>query len=155
MSRKKHTERWALEADPPLPDNVRYSVVRAQGTRGQSLHDVVFPDGRQGLCTLPPRFRNVLWVKRGHYLLVDLSEGEQRDNKIDGEIAFVLRPEQVRYIKKHGCWPTAFTTESTERTGSKEEEEEEEEDSDDDLFVNTNRRQQASDDDEASDEESD
>ncbi|RKP25218.1 hypothetical protein SYNPS1DRAFT_22784 [Syncephalis pseudoplumigaleata] len=99
---RKHTEREALES-LPLPDE-HVCVARASGARGQNLHDVVFADGTTGLCTLPPRFRNVIWVKRGHYLLVDTSQAAQRDNKITGEITHVLQPMQVRYIKQQGLW---------------------------------------------------
>jgi hypothetical protein len=60
---RKHTERETLEA-LPLP-NEQLCVARAGGSRGQNLHDVVFSDGNTGICTLPPRFRNVIWVKRG------------------------------------------------------------------------------------------
>ena len=64
---RKHTQREALEA-LPLPSE-HLCVARAGGSRGQNLHDVTFSNGQTGLCTLPPRFRNVIWVKRGKLLV--------------------------------------------------------------------------------------
>ncbi|KAI8056231.1 hypothetical protein BDF22DRAFT_774456 [Syncephalis plumigaleata] len=128
---RKHTEREALES-LPLPNE-----------HCQNLHDVVFPNGNTGICTLPPRFRNVIWVKRGHYVLVDTSQVAQRDNKLTGEITHVLQAAQVRYIKQQGLWPEAFTNEATETSTATIEQstkEDSDNDDDDDLFVNTNRR---------------
>jgi probable RNA-binding protein EIF1AD len=143
MYRKKHVERWALEALPPLPDQQRYFVVKSHGTQGKNLHQVEFPDGHNGLCILPPRFRNVLWIKRGHYLIVDVCE---KEGKIEGEIVFVLRPEHIKYLENEGCWPQAFNTSSTTTTTMTTTESV-------DMFVNTNRRVMTSDEETTTSEE--
>ncbi|KAI9597149.1 hypothetical protein BDF19DRAFT_436003 [Syncephalis fuscata] len=153
---RKHTQREALEA-LPLPSE-HLCVARACGSRGQNLHDVTFANGQTGLCTLPPRFRNVIWVKRGHYVLVDTSQADQRDNKLTGEITHVLQSGQVRYIKQQGLWPAEFTNDEIETKAvvvSDNEDDEEESDKDNELFVNTNRRPRMDSSDEATSSEED
>ncbi|KAJ2385408.1 putative RNA-binding protein eif1ad [Coemansia sp. RSA 2603] len=129
MGRGKYTEQEALEA---LPEPTKQCpVVRALGPRGQNLHEVVVArslvtpeicqrlessnvDGDKGknrawfttLVQMPPKFRNVVWVKRGSYVLADLSE--QFTEKIGGEVAMVLMAGQVKHLKQTGQWPSEY-----------------------------------------------
>ncbi|KAJ2783490.1 putative RNA-binding protein eif1ad [Coemansia interrupta] len=128
MGRGKYTEQEALDALPE-PTN-QCPVVRALGPRGQNLHEVVVarslvtPEisqrlgGSNGsgsdkawfttLVQMPPKFRNVVWVKRGSYVLADLSE--QFTEKIGGEVAMVLMASQVKHLKQTGQWPSEYET---------------------------------------------
>ncbi|KAJ1975948.1 putative RNA-binding protein eif1ad [Dimargaris verticillata] len=56
------------------------------------------------LCQLPTRFRNIVFIKRGSYVIVDLST--RTGTKIGGEIIHVLYDSQIHHIKKHKLWPT-------------------------------------------------
>jgi aerobic-type carbon monoxide dehydrogenase small subunit (CoxS/CutS family) len=44
--------------------------------RGSNVIEVQLPDGEESLAILPTRFRKLIWVKRGDYLLVSSSSGE-------------------------------------------------------------------------------
>ncbi|KAJ2898524.1 hypothetical protein IWW38_001364 [Coemansia aciculifera] len=121
MGRGKYTEREALDARPE--PTLQSPVARVLGPRGQHLHEVavarslVTSDINRRLNTedqswfttlvqLPPKYRSVVWVKRGSYVLVDLAES--LTDKIGGEIAMVLMPVQVKYLKQSKQWPTQY-----------------------------------------------
>ncbi|KNE71332.1 hypothetical protein AMAG_15570 [Allomyces macrogynus ATCC 38327] len=147
--RKKHAIRAFLDADP-RPDVAKHQVIaRVTGARGNNLHDIVLPDGTATLVELPPRFRNIIWVKRDSYVIAEplaaASEG-----KIWGEIVHVLFPEHVDTLQREGLWPASFKEEEKARSGS----EGEDSDADDLLFENPNRPRYAGDDDDSSDDDS-
>lgn len=96
---KKQTTRDA-ESTPELTDN--QLVARVLGPRGKNMHEVQFADGRTSLAILPPRFRNLIWVKRGHYVIVDPEA--TATEKLGGEIVHVLFPEHVKDLKSQGKW---------------------------------------------------
>ncbi|KAJ1798670.1 hypothetical protein LPJ59_002350 [Coemansia sp. RSA 2399] len=107
-----------------LPEpTLQCPVAQVLGTRGQHLHEVVVarsvvadninqrlnPENKPWFTTLaqlPPKFRSVVWVKRGGYAMVDLTE--QLTDKIGGEITLVLLANQVKHLKKSRQWPTEY-----------------------------------------------
>lgn len=60
---KKQTSRNQLDDDFEIEGNQTYA--RALGPRGNHQHEVEFIDGSKKLVTLPPKYRNVVWLKRG------------------------------------------------------------------------------------------
>ncbi|KAJ1725834.1 hypothetical protein LPJ53_000095 [Coemansia erecta] len=188
MGRGKYTEQEALEA---LPEPTKQCpVVRALGPRGQNLHEVVVarslvtPEISQRLDSsnsvndnawfttlvqMPPKFRNVVWVKRGSYVLADLSE--QFTEKIGGEVAMVLMAGQVKHLKQTGQWPSEYEsmwddvigTDSNQRSADKEDDHNNsdsdrdsgESDMDDLLGGGNPNRQYIGEDDDDDDDESD
>ncbi|KAJ1974240.1 hypothetical protein H4R35_003712 [Dimargaris xerosporica] len=83
----------ALESTPPSLEPNSACPDTAQATL---YHET--------LCQLPTRFRNIVFVKRGSYVIVDLST--RTGTKIGGEITHVLYDSQIHHIKKHNLWPT-------------------------------------------------
>lgn len=68
---KKQTARNQLDDDFEIIGDQTYA--RSLGPRGNHQHEVEFIDGSKKLVTLPPKFRNVVWLKRGKkFLTVDL-----------------------------------------------------------------------------------
>lgn len=65
---KKQTAKTQLEEDFEIKEQQVYA--RSLGPRGNHQHEVEFIDGSKKLVTLPPRFRNVVWLKRGMQILV-------------------------------------------------------------------------------------
>lgn len=53
------------------------------------------------LVELEARFRNVIWIKRGGYVLIDTKGANVRQNKIDGEIVNVVRDERLWRKQKY------------------------------------------------------
>ncbi|KAI9356621.1 hypothetical protein BD770DRAFT_103528 [Pilaira anomala] len=127
---KKQTSRNQLDDDFEIEGNQTYA--RALGPRGNHQHEVEFIDGSKKLVTLPPKYRNVVWLKRGHYVIVDPSVGVTE--KVAGEIVYVLFPKNIKDLKAAGKWPSEFS-----EPAPAVEKIEKEDDSDDDLFVNNNR----------------
>ncbi|KAG2183349.1 hypothetical protein INT43_006354 [Umbelopsis isabellina] len=140
---KKQTTRDA-ESTPELTDN--QLIARVLGPRGKNMHEVQFADGRISLAILPPRFRNLIWVKRGHYVIVDPKA--TTTEKLGGEIVHVLFPEHVKDLKSQGKWQVVFgnalitiVAQSNVKKDSSADKEDgsDSSDNDDDLFVNNNR----------------
>ncbi|KAI8641447.1 hypothetical protein BD408DRAFT_418055 [Parasitella parasitica] len=134
---KKQTARDQLDNNFEIKQGQVYA--RSMGPRGNQQHEVEFIDGEKKLVTLPPRFRNLVWLKRGHYVIVDPTVGVSE--KVAGEIVSVLFPKNIKDLKAAGKWPEEFSDSRREPTvppknvnGDDDEEEYQ-----DDLFVNNNR----------------
>lgn len=116
---KKQTARDQLDDDFEIEQGQVYA--RSLGPRGNHQHEVEFIDGEKKLVTLPPRFRNVVWLKRGnfffltiaymdfllimnpgHYVIVDPTVGISE--KVGGEIVQVLFPKHIKDLKAAGKW---------------------------------------------------
>ncbi|KAI8351327.1 hypothetical protein B0O80DRAFT_456275 [Mortierella sp. GBAus27b] len=63
MSRRKQAPADILTDLPEIEEGQQFARVIA--TRGNNVHEVQFPDGREILANLPPKFRSLVWVKRG------------------------------------------------------------------------------------------
>lgn len=58
-------------------------IVQILKPRGSCLYEVISPTGEQYLVSMPNRYRKMIWVKRGDYVLTDpIEEGD----KVKGEI---------------------------------------------------------------------
>jgi probable RNA-binding protein EIF1AD len=68
---KKQTTRDQLDENFEIEGDQTYA--RSLGPRGNHQHEVEFTDGFKILVTLPPRFRNVVWLKRGNLYLISRS----------------------------------------------------------------------------------
>jgi len=72
--------------DMSLPSDSQ-SIVRIVQARGHNLHEVVTPTGEQYIVSMPTKFRQNIWVKRGDYIVVEpIMEGK----KVKGEIVKIL-----------------------------------------------------------------
>ncbi|KAJ2462521.1 hypothetical protein EV174_007105, partial [Coemansia sp. RSA 2320] len=121
MGRGKYTEQEALDAQPE--PTLERPVVRVLGPRGQHLHEVVVASSLVSdeisrrhsssgqawfttLVQLPPKFRSVVWVKRGRYVLADLAN--PLSDKIGGEITMVLMAAQEKHLMQNNQWPAQY-----------------------------------------------
>lgn len=101
---KKSTAREILENDLPLCEpGTQQRYARVLGPRGNHQHEVEFTDGSRTLVTLQPKFRNLVWVKRGHFVIVDPSAGTTSE-KVGGEIINVLFPKHIKALEQAGHW---------------------------------------------------
>lgn len=93
----------AEESSTPPPSLTEtQSIARVIKAEGNSLYSCILPNQKTILVELEARFRNVIWMKRGGYVLVDSKEADVRQNKIDGEIVNVVRDE--RAWRKQSYW---------------------------------------------------
>lgn len=72
--------------DMSLPTDSQ-TIVRIVQARGHNLHEVVTPLGEQFIVSMPTKFRQNIWVKRGDYIVIEpIKEGK----KVKGEIVKIL-----------------------------------------------------------------
>eukprot|EP00948_MAST-09A_sp_MAST-9A-sp1_P001301 g1301.t1 len=68
------------------------------------------PPKTSGLCRIPTKFRRLIWVRKGSYLIVNGSESDYETAKgVKGrviyEVKHVLNEDQIQHIKDEGLWP--------------------------------------------------
>jgi len=68
--RRKRIANNILNEMPELKDN--QVIMRSLGPKGKNIHEAELPDGTVTLVTLPPKFRNLVWIKRGKYFLLPI-----------------------------------------------------------------------------------
>lgn len=175
---RKHLTRDALNSFPEPTDAER--IARVTELRGSNICQIEYDDGEQLLCQIPTRFRKLIWIKRGNYVIVK-QPPNVTNYKVRALVEHVLFPDQIKHIKSKNLWPAAFddaeealtdnkppaksanaakANAAARRQESAGTDEEEDSDDDADLFVNPNRvtvRDSSSDEDEhdASSDESD
>ncbi|CAG8452573.1 7306_t:CDS:2 [Scutellospora calospora] len=148
MGRKQKTTNQILTSD--LIPTETQKIARVLGGRGKNLHEIQYCDGTVTLCTLPPKFRSLVWVKRGSYVIIEPSESD-KIKKIGGEIVHVLFPGHVKHLKSEGIWSGTISfflhfhfwnheyNQMTIKFLYKLPLRPSEDNSDDQIFVNTNR----------------
>ncbi|XP_031774433.1 probable RNA-binding protein EIF1AD [Apis florea] len=109
------------------------SIVRIVKSCGNNLHEVINPAGFQYLVSMPVKFRQNIWIKRGDFVLVEpIPEGD----KVKAEIVKILTREHKKWYREQNCWPQEFDEISNSKQKAIKEDNDNEED---DLFVNKNR----------------
>ncbi|KAF9430728.1 hypothetical protein BGZ94_004497 [Podila epigama] len=155
MSRRKQATTDIITDIPELEEGQRFG--RVLGSRGKNIHEVQFQDGEEILVTLPPKFRSLVWVKRGSYVIIQPAEEEDK-TKVAGDIAAVLFPDHIKAYKQQGIWPFEDQLSKSNINDISDNDSEDGSDNDNDLFVNNNRpvmeeSESESDSDEESDDE--
>lgn len=90
--------------DYPVPSEKQH-IVKVVCPRGNNLHEAMWTDGRTALCSMPSKYRNRVWIKRGDFMIVEpIEEGE----KVAAEIVNILLDKQIRHIKLLNLWPPEF-----------------------------------------------
>ena len=100
-------EKTLLQQAMPLPEAAAGdTVVRIVCVRGGNVLEVCDASGCSSLALLPTRFKNVIWVKRGDFLIAatHVQDGEANASKMKFIVTHVLYPEQIKHIKKHDLW---------------------------------------------------
>ena len=80
---------------------------------GSNLMEIDTQHGVTGLAMLPTKFRKLIWVKRGDYVIVSEAEGAfETARGSAGAVRFcvdhILFGEQVETLRKAGKWPESF-----------------------------------------------
>ena len=99
----------------PEPDAaVGELVARVEAPRGGNIIEVACGNGHAGLALLPQKFRKLVWVKRGDWVIVsggagkDIEVSDGKDGAVRYIVQHVLYKEQVRHLKKQKLWPSMF-----------------------------------------------
>lgn len=100
MGRPKRNVLAAAEESTTPPDELaQYQFVARVGKpEGNNLYSCILPNTKTVVVELAQRFRNTIWIKRGGFVLVDMTPDEERSNansKVQGEIVNVVRDEKA------------------------------------------------------------
>jgi probable RNA-binding protein EIF1AD len=97
MARPKRNLLATIDSTVTPPDTLppAHQIARISTAAGNNLYNAELPDGKPVLAELEAKFRSTVWIKRGSYVVVDLSAMAVRDNKLDGEIVNVVRDEKA------------------------------------------------------------
>ncbi|CAN0591654.1 unnamed protein product, partial [Ectocarpus sp. 12 AP-2014] len=71
--RKSVTDDY-LNSTPEPGENEEIAL--AQAPRGSNIIEIMLANGEPSLALLPTRFRKLIWVKRGDYLITSTSAGD-------------------------------------------------------------------------------
>eukprot|EP01029_Cantina_marsupialis_P027573 TRINITY_DN773035_c0_g1_i1.p2 TRINITY_DN773035_c0_g1~~TRINITY_DN773035_c0_g1_i1.p2 ORF type:complete len:190 (+),score=43.37 TRINITY_DN773035_c0_g1_i1:60-572(+) len=96
----------------PEPNETQ-SVVVVNGTRGSNIFEVTTETGEVSLALLPTKFRKLIWVKRGSFLIVSTPTGDYkcssgRIGKVRYIIDSILTDDQVKHLKEKNMFPKCF-----------------------------------------------
>jgi probable RNA-binding protein EIF1AD len=120
---RKHVEEGILSGTPePGPGDM---VALVLGSRGGNLIEVRAPDGETMLCLLPARFRKVVWIKRGNYVIAtsageDFATASGGQGKVKSSVKHILFKEQIKHLREVGLWPDAFNEQTCPQPGDED-----------------------------------
>lgn len=108
MGRPKRNILAAAEESttPPVELTLDQVVARVGKPEGNNLYTCTLPNGKTVLVELAQRFRNTIWIKRGGFVLLDLSPSEERNSRVQGEIMNVVRDEKEWRKMPYWCVDT-------------------------------------------------
>lgn len=117
----------------PEPVNTQF-VARILSNQSGSSFEIEIPDDEVtfsvegnprseygltiGVARMPAKFRNLIFVKKGSLVIVDvvshnfIGNGAQSKNKITHDIEAILSPEQIRNLAKKDFLPECFSSEA-------------------------------------------
>ncbi|UYV63391.1 EIF1AD [Cordylochernes scorpioides] len=143
-----------------LPEG-NQSIVQVVECRANNLHMVATPEGDRYLASMPKILRNMVWLRRGQYLIVEpVEEGRE----VKAIICHVLFQHHIEHIADNNLWPKEFSTALNPKksncplplppcSSDEEEEEEKEEDSFQQNSSSTSEEEEESSTEESSTEE--
>ncbi|MCP9256903.1 DNA-directed DNA polymerase [Dirofilaria immitis] len=80
-------------------------IARVLRSPGRNLHEVDDEKGEKYLVSMPRKFRETIYIKRGSFVfVVPIKEGV----KVKAEITQILDNENVLYIRDQKMWPKRF-----------------------------------------------
>lgn len=101
---KRHLLATAAETEqPPASLDDDHVIAQICKAEGNNLYSVDIPGEKKPLLVeLPSRFRSQIYVRRGTFVIVDKAAFDERDNKLAGEIANIIREE--KQWRKQAYW---------------------------------------------------
>ncbi|CAM9497649.1 unnamed protein product [Pylaiella littoralis] len=107
LYRKSVTDDY-LNSTPEPGENEEIAL--AQAPRGSNIIEIMLATGEPALALLPTRFRKLIWVKRGDYLITSTSAGifetsAGEAGKVRHRVEHILNKDQIKHLKKRHLWP--------------------------------------------------
>lgn len=105
---KKRFVHRQMETEYVTPGDKQF-IAKVISSPGNNLHEISDERGETFLASMPNKFRNTVWIKRGQFVVFeDIDEGD----KVKGEIIYVLDTDSILYIDELGRWPKCFSEEA-------------------------------------------
>lgn len=124
----------------PVPKD-KEKVVRVLEIRGSNQVLAQYPDKSEILCLMPNKFRKILWISKGHYLIIKEAEVTSNTSgyQIKGIIVHILMDDEVKNLKKINMFPKEFEEIKEQEQEKKEDDDESEEEEEEEAQSNPNR----------------
>ncbi|KAI2626250.1 hypothetical protein GGS21DRAFT_280315 [Xylaria nigripes] len=108
MGRPRRDLRAAMEESTSPPNELapQEHVARLVKAEGDNRYSCLLPNQQTVLVELAARFRKTIWLKRGGYVIVDLTPVNEQKGKLQGEIVNVVGEEKL--WRKQSYWPKEF-----------------------------------------------
>ncbi|CAH0489990.1 unnamed protein product [Peronospora farinosa] len=116
---RKGVTKRVLYGDPEPKENEL--IVRVTALRGTNLFEVVDAQGIQSVTMLPTKFRKLIWVKRGDFLIVGEGDGGEattatgKKGAVTSIVVHILYKDQIKNLKQKDLWPVEFDVSSTKQ----------------------------------------
>lgn len=133
VTKRKHVMKEMLADDFEHPTS-NQQIAKVISSKGNNLHEVEPSIGEeQFLVSMPTKFRNNVWIKRGDFVIIEpIEEGD----KVKAEIVRILTPQHIKEFTKDGIWPDKFLSDKRKDAATTHSESDDE----DGLVPNTNRK---------------
>jgi probable RNA-binding protein EIF1AD len=142
-ARRKGGYRKSVEDEalgPVAAPSAGERVARVASLRGGNVVELEDAAGASSLALLPNRFRNVVFVKPGDFVVAAAAGDGDGDGGARRVVSRVLRPHHVAELAALGAWPDAFAAAAPRRAAAARGAAGAFVDGDEPLFENTNRR---------------
>jgi probable RNA-binding protein EIF1AD len=181
LGRRSHLRKHVTDSvlnQFPEPSHGEH-IAQVMGSRGGNVLEILVPaapedtntihnDTSMELAILPTKFRKLIWVKRGDFIIVggdDTTKAAPQEqqqpstkNKVRYMVRHILYKDQISHLKSLKLWPSQFLQQEPDDTDDKASCESDDDDDDsleNDLFVNTNHLAKLCVHDDSSEEEED
>jgi len=134
----------------PVPDPKTDLIAKVCELRGSNTCEVELPSAEKMLVQIPTRFRKLIWIKRGNFVIIRTPQSwTALDRKIRAQVEHVLFPDQIKYLIQENEWPKVFglapeilksIPDGEKLSLSKNSDDENEDNSLDEYFVNSNHK---------------
>jgi translation initiation factor IF-1 len=109
---RKGVTKRVLYGDPEPKENEQ--IVRVVALRGSNLFEVANAEGDKSVTMLPTKFRKLIWVKRGDFLIVAEGDGEAtvatgKKGAVTSIVEHILYKDQIRNLKSKSLWCVSIT----------------------------------------------
>lgn len=85
-ARKYKYNKKEIEEEFKVPTSIQ-TIVKVVEPKGNNLHAVEEPSGNQYLVSMPQKYRNSHWIKKGDFIVI---EPIQEGDKVKAEIVSIL-----------------------------------------------------------------
>jgi initiation factor 1A len=118
---RKHVTQDFNDAERVPEEGELYAKVGQ--SHGGNIFEIVTPEGNSTLARLPTKFRKLIWVKRGDFVIVSCAKEEYETatgavGRVTHSIEHILNSDQVKKLKKTLDKTSIFFTEKDQNDGN-------------------------------------